>query len=248
MQLKSKNRVQTGDLQSSLGLSPKQERELLSRLSRKGLIVRVKRGIYLVPTKVPPGGKWMPNEYILIAELMKTLKAKYLVSGPAAFQYYGLTSQIPNVISVYNNKISGIKNLGNMKVQLIRVTPKRLGDWTTLKLPNRKSVRISTLARTILDALYDWSRFNTIPRAYDWIRKYKNDGKFSNELVSAALTYGNVSTQRRLGYIFEQIGIDSRLVKKLRKIIPTSKGWIPLVPNLPVRGKINRDWGLVING
>src|ERR1051326_3830333 len=163
-QLQNRDRIRIGEVQSALGLSKKQERELLSRLCRNGFIARLQRGTYLVPTKIPPGGKWMPSEYVLISELMDVLGAKYFISGPAAFQYYGLTTQIPQVICVYNDKISSYRKVGNLNVQLILVPPNRMGGWTTINLPNGKSVQIATLARTILDAIYDWPRFNTLPQ------------------------------------------------------------------------------------
>ena len=53
-QLTQREVIQPGDLCGPLGLTPKQERELLSRLARKGLLVRLKRGAYLVPMRMPP--------------------------------------------------------------------------------------------------------------------------------------------------------------------------------------------------
>ena len=58
VQLRRLSSVRTGDLTGPLGITPTQERELLSRLVRRGLIARVRRGLYLVPPRFPPGGKW----------------------------------------------------------------------------------------------------------------------------------------------------------------------------------------------
>ena len=49
--------VKTGDLVKALGITPERERKLLSRLAGRGLIARVRRGLYLVPTRLPAGGK-----------------------------------------------------------------------------------------------------------------------------------------------------------------------------------------------
>jgi predicted transcriptional regulator of viral defense system len=55
--------VRRGDLSGSmLRLTADQERKLLSRLARARLIARVRRGLYLVPPRLPLGGAWTPDE------------------------------------------------------------------------------------------------------------------------------------------------------------------------------------------
>ena len=48
--------LRTGDLSGPLQITTKQERELLSRLSRAGMISQVRRGLYLVPERLPVRG------------------------------------------------------------------------------------------------------------------------------------------------------------------------------------------------
>jgi hypothetical protein len=62
VQMRGQSVVRAGELTDALRLSAIQERKLLSRLARAGLIVRVWRGLYLVPLKLPLGGKWSPSE------------------------------------------------------------------------------------------------------------------------------------------------------------------------------------------
>jgi len=49
VQLKKKDIVRTGELTPVLGITGSQERDLLRRLSGSGWIVRLKRGVYLIP-------------------------------------------------------------------------------------------------------------------------------------------------------------------------------------------------------
>jgi predicted transcriptional regulator of viral defense system len=59
VQMRQIRMVRAGDLVGSvLRLSPDQERKLLSRLARGGLIARVRQGLYLVPLRLPLGGTW----------------------------------------------------------------------------------------------------------------------------------------------------------------------------------------------
>lgn len=58
--------LRTGDLTGPLRISPKQERELFGRLTRAGLIAQVRRSLYLVPDRLPLGGKWSPDEILAL--------------------------------------------------------------------------------------------------------------------------------------------------------------------------------------
>ena len=57
--------------------------------------------------------------------------------------------------------------------------------------------------------MYDWSRFNSLPQGYDWIRaELARDPGMAEEIVRVALRYGNVSTLRRLGKLLELEGVE----------------------------------------
>ena len=67
-----------------------------------------------------------------------------------------------------------------------------------------------------MDAVYDWSRFNSLPRGYDWIRAdLARDSGQPRRLSAVALRYGNVSTLRRLGKLLELEGVAEPLLRKL---------------------------------
>lgn len=69
-QMRGRLAVRSEEVSEALGLTPTQTRELLSRLSRRGLIARVRRGLYLVPSRIPPGGRWSPNEFLALETLL----------------------------------------------------------------------------------------------------------------------------------------------------------------------------------
>lgn len=58
----------------------------------------------------------------------------------------------------------------SVRLTLIEVADQCLGDTERATTPEGKIV-YSSRARTLVDAVYDWSRFNSLPRAYAWIRK-----------------------------------------------------------------------------
>ena len=51
-----------------------------------------------------------------------------------------------------------------------------------------------------MDAVYDWSRFNSLPRAYEWIRmELASKRVTAAELAASTIKYGNQGTIRRIG-------------------------------------------------
>jgi predicted transcriptional regulator of viral defense system len=248
VQMRRLEAVRTGELVLALGITPQQERELLSRLARRGLIARVRRGLYLVPPRLPPGGKWSPNEFLALTTLMKDQCGRYQVCGPSAFYRYGWENQIPNRLYAYNNCITGQRKIGTVAMTLIKLTDERLGETDVVKMPDAIDAVYSSRARSLVDAVYDWSRFNSLPQGYDWIRAaLARDREVSGDLVRIALKYGNVSTCRRLGKLLELQGVAESLLSKLARKLAPSSALIPWVPTLPKRGTVDRRWGVVVN-
>lgn len=248
VQFRKLRTLRTGDLSGALQITVKQERELLSRLSRAGMIALVRRGLYLVPDRLPLGGRWSPDEGLALNTLFDAQNGRYQICGPNAFNRYGFDEQIPTRVNVYNNREWGDRRIGSVVLTLIKVADKRLGDTEMLETAEGSKAVYSSRARTLLDAVYDWTRFNTLPRAYDWIRKeLKAKRVTSMELVAVTLKYGDIGTIRRMGALLAREGVASALLKKLEKALPKTTSFIPWIPTKPKRGKIDRRWGVVIN-
>ena len=110
-------------------------------------------------------------------------------------------------------------------------------------------VTYSSRVRTLVDAVYDWARFGSLPRGYAWItRELAERGVTPAELVAATLRYGDLGTIRRVGALLEKRGANARLVRKLESALPESTGTIPWIPTRPKRGTLDRRWGLIMNG
>lgn len=248
VQLKQKDTVRTGELSSVLGITQSQERGLLHRLADSGWIVRLKRGVYLVPPRIPAGGKYSPGIALILQKLMLKMNGNYQICGPTAFNFYGFDDQIPIVTYVYNNRISGSRRIGNLEFQFAKVADTRLGDIHTVQAQNKGEIIYSSRARTLLDAVYDWSRFNSLPRGYIWIRQeISQDPRLVSKLVEATNQYGNQATVRRIGYLLDTLNQPSKTIKLLQRQLSNSRALIPWIPVKPARGKANRKWGVIVN-
>jgi predicted transcriptional regulator of viral defense system len=240
--------VRVGDLRKPLRLSAEQERRLLSRLSRAGMIARVWRGLYLVPPSLPVGGRWSPEVGLALATLMGARGGQYQICGPNAFNRYGFDEQVPNRVYAYNNRLSGDRRIGTLRLTLIQVADPRLGATELASASEGPAAIYGSRARTLVDAVYDWARFDSLPRGYDWIRRQLAEQRVRPiELVDLTLRFGDKGTIRRIGALLEREGVPERLLRKLERVLTTTTGPVPWIPRRPKRGTVDRRWGVVWN-
>lgn len=249
-QMRGWTTVRTGDLRKPMRLGADQERKLLSRLARAGMIARVWRGLYLVPPRLPLGGKWSPDEGLALATLMAARGGRYQICGLNAFNRYGFDEQMPNRVYVYNNRLSGDRSIGSIQLTLIKVADARLGATEEAACAAGDPPAIySSRARTLVDAVYDWSRFGSLPQAYRWIRSELEAKRVkAADLVELTLRYGDKGTIRRVGALLEREGIAEALLRKLDRALPPTSSPIPWIPRRAKRGPVQRRWGVVLNG
>jgi predicted transcriptional regulator of viral defense system len=248
VQMRGQTTLRTGELARPLRLTGPQERNLLSRLAKAAWIVRVRRGLYLVPRTLPLGGKWSPDEALALTALMQAVDGRYQICGPNAFNRYGFDGQVPTRVSVYNNRISGERTIGSVQLTLIKVADARLGGTEGVQSPDGVTAVYSSRVRTLVDAVYDWARFNGLPRGYRWVRRELAAKRVNAaELVALTLRYGDIGTIRRMGALLEREGVAGSLLRKLERALPPSTGLIPWIPTVPKRGTVNRRWGVVWN-
>jgi predicted transcriptional regulator of viral defense system len=247
-QRREKRTLETGDFVNALGLSVEQERKVLSRLAKKGMVARVRPGLYLTPDRLIAGGRWSPGENLALETLIRDRGGRYQISGPNAFYRYGWTEQIPNRIYAYNNQISGERTIGTSEFTLIKVGDDRLGGIETVRDSYGIDVVYASKPRAIVDAIVDWTRFDGLPRALTWLRgELKKDDSFAVEIVDTAIRYANQGAIRRIGYALELEDAPRRLIDRLETAIHPSSSFIPWNPRRAKRGKVSKRWGIVDN-
>lgn len=248
LQMRGQRVVRVGEIVGPLRLTRLQERELFRRMARGGLIARVRPGLYLVPPQLPLGGSWSPDETLAINTLLEDRQGRYQICGPNAFNRYGFDEQIPNRVYAYNNRISGERTIGTVALTLIKVADERLGITEKVWIAKGLSAVYSSRVRTLVDAVYDWARFNSLPRAFGWIRTELAEKRVNPaELVRVTLRYGDIGTIRRIGVLLDREGAKASLLRNLEQALKPSTGLIPWIPTRPKRGTVDRRWGVIRN-
>lgn len=233
---------------SKLGITAKQEREALARLCRSGWIARLQRGVYLLNNELDFRGKRGPTPYRVIQELMSLHSGTYQIVGPVAFRHHGWLATDTTTIHVYNDRISRRIRIAGGGIDFIKVARARLGDVERATLGGTPDVVISSRLRTLVDAVYDWNRFASLPEAFLWVwDEIKKRTGSDQAIARLSIRYGNTGTQRRLGKALEEGAASPRAVTWMHKRLPPTSAKIPWAPSLPNRGATDRRWGLVLN-
>jgi predicted transcriptional regulator of viral defense system len=241
--------VRTGELRAALELTVEQERKVLSRLARGGTIVRLKRGVYLVPPRLPLDGVWSPGEALILRELMRSSgNGRYQLCGWPVFNRYGFTEQVPARVYAYNNRISGDRIIGGIEFSFIKVSDGRLGATEAVRTTGGSELVVPTKARALMDAVFEYARFGTLPEALDWIRKALAEEKVSpDDLADTTRRFGNQGTMRRIGFMLAEFSVSKPAVRRLRRALTSKASLIRLVPGRPAKGPVDREWGVIDN-
>lgn len=241
-QMRGIERAASAEIAKALRLDDNQCRKLLDRMNRKGRIVQLQRGLYLMPAKLPPGGKWTPAPAVILRHLFEAKKGDWQETGASAFHFHGLSEQVPNTTTVYNTLFSMRCKIAGLGFEMIKVSPSRMGS--AVESAGR---RVGTLGRVVMDAVFDSSRFGTLPRAYGWIRERRADDSFLDELTACAIRHGDGPVRRRIGCVLDLLDAGGKRSGRLRKSTPPFRSFIPLVPSETRRGTTNKEWGIILN-
>jgi len=98
----------------------------LSRLTHKGLLIRLAQGIYLYPKQDEELGVLYPSVEEIAEAIVKRDKARIIPTGVHALNKLGLSAQVPmNVVFLTDGAPRSIK-IGKRTIKFKKTTPKNL--------------------------------------------------------------------------------------------------------------------------
>jgi len=231
---------QIGKEAEVLGLGRSGRDSLLHRLERSGWLLRLRRGLYALPPFAIHGSPL--HEF----EIAMALASPAAVSHWSALSFHGLTEQVPREVSVLtttqHDRPRQALVLG-VRYRLVRVPPELFFGLRNEWLGDAR-IQITDLERTLIDCLERpdlCGGFGEVLQAFA-------SAAFRLELPRLA-RYGlrfSAATARRLGWILEEhLGLRSEELEALRSVC--SRGYRPLDPTSPRRGRCNRRWEIQEN-
>jgi predicted transcriptional regulator of viral defense system len=101
-------------------------RQVLRRLEKHGILVRLAHGIYLVPKKDEILGIVYPSIEEIAKEIAKRDKARIAPTGAMAMYLLGLSTQIPLHIVYLTDGAQREINIGKSKIKFKKTAPRNL--------------------------------------------------------------------------------------------------------------------------
>ena len=210
---------------------------LIKKLLEKGRLRKIIKNVYLFVPMKAPGGLWAGNEYLIAKALAR--KANYYIGYATAFNSYSFTDQVAQLIQVVNDKYSIRKTFLGVKYKLIKTLPNRFYGLETRKIKN-EDVVFPTKERAMIDVF----EFYDIKKAFAILKDQSSKLKMPL-FVEYLAKYPVIRARRRAGFFLEKLGIDNKLLNKIKA---GEKGYTPLYDTGSNQGEINKRWRVIING
>lgn len=200
----------------------------LKRLVDKGVLVRVIRGRYTLPSTN------------ILAVASNIYHPSY-VTLLASFEYHGTTTQSPRVIDIFNPVHSGRISLaleaGKYELRFVKVNASLMYGYRKVFFGETAAL-VAEKEKAIVDGLL-------IPEyvSLDEILACIRGGIEPERAIEYAKRTKRQIVMKRLGYLLSTEGIDC-LPDDFNGL---SRTYVPLDPALPRRGKYDSKWRLIVN-
>ena len=214
----------------------------VASLTRKGRIIRLEKGKYIIVPMKAPNQQWTPNEFIVAALWMGD--TFYYIGYFTMYNYWGFTEQIPQTVFVLNLRKNAQKTIGDVKYEAVKIDEKKYFGIQKIKIEDT-DVCISDKERTLVDFVYNpIGSFNNVTSVLKENLKEIDLDKFIHYLNRFPV----VSVRKRAGFFLDEIGCENTLLKKIKKSIGRQDTYVVLDPsNKSRKGKINKEWKIIVN-
>ena len=209
-------------------------RELLSDMTRRGLLMRVKRGLYYVIPYEQDAETFMPDWHLLAEYLVQD--AKYYIGYYSALQVHNLITQpsLKEQIVVSRQIRPSTIKVKEVPFQFIYHNEKHFFGTKKIWIDNFNKVICSDLEKTFIDCLFKPDYAGGIVEIARAIYISRDKIKFNSQAVI-----------KRLGFILEILKIETNIIEDLQKLKTNSV--VLLDTELPKSGKIKSKWSIQQN-
>jgi predicted transcriptional regulator of viral defense system len=232
------------EIEDITGLSRAAARSLISKAGRRGLVTRLKPGLYsLIPFELGRATEHVGDPYLLAEEL--TRSQPHYISHASAFELHRMVTQPNFTIYVSSALYIRSQSIAGYNYRFIHIPGEKIFGLTKIWISKESSVSVSDLERTIIDGLRQPSYVGGISEVAKglWMRR---DSISAETLISYAKRLNVGAVIRRLGYILELYDLaEPAALEPLRQSL--SATYQRLDPILPADGPHLARWRLQLN-
>lgn len=198
-----------GIFSSSYGEGESKQR--ISLLAKRGWLVRIKRGLYIVITDIATLGFSDLSELTI----SQTLNKESYISFENALQYYSMFDQMLSSIEAVTDKRARNYKVQDKEYRFSHIKKTLYFGFTTITLEGRE-VKMAEKEKVLLDMLYFRASSYTASLVLEKLRDYKEDIDFE-KLKKYARVFG-LSMIREIGFLLDLVKVDTKDLYRIGKI------------------------------
>jgi predicted transcriptional regulator of viral defense system len=232
------------DAEEITGLSSSLASSLLHKAVGRGLVSRLKSGLFIiVPPELGSSAEYAGNPYLTAVRLAG--KAPCFISHASAMEIHRMVTQPQLVVFASSSKRIRNQKLQGIEFRFVFIKPDQYFGTVKQWVTKQESVQVSDMERTIIDGLRQPEYCGGVTEVAKGLWMRHGDMQVP-KLVDYALRLRIGAVIRRLGYLLElyEIAPEGELTR-LRKSLTAT--YLPLDPMLPKEGRHLRRWRLQLN-
>lgn len=219
-------------------------RELLSDMTKRGLLMRLKEGVYYIIPYEQNAETFMPDWHLIAEHLVNN--AKHYIGYYSALQIHNLITQPSlkeQIVVSKQIRPSEIK-IKDVPFQFIYHNEKHFFGEKKIWIDSYNKVLCSDLEKTFIDCLFKPDYAGGIVEVIRAI--YTSKDKINYDiLLKYAKKFDSQAVIKRLGFILEMLGIKNKIIVDLQQLKTAS--YVLLDTELPKTGKRISRWSIQQN-
>jgi len=219
-------------------------RELLSDMTKRGLLMRLKEGVYHIIPYEHNAEIFMPEWHLIAEHLVND--AKHYIGYYSALQVHNLITQpsLKEQIVVSKQLRPSEIKVKDIPFQFIYHNKKHFFGAKKIWIDSFNKAMCSDLEKTIIDCLFKPDYAGGIVEIARAIYMSKEKIKY-NILLEYAKNFDSQAVIKRLGFLLEILEINTNIIDELQKLKTSS--YITLDTELPKTGKRINRWSIQQN-
>ncbi len=232
------------DVEEITGLRGSSARTLIYKAQRRGLITRLRSGLYtLIPFEMGRATEYVDDPYVIAREMCEG--HPYFLSHASAMELHRLVTQPQFTFYVSSTMRTPPRSVHGHEYRFVTVKPGDFFGLMQMWVTKQQSVMVSDKERTILDALRQPQYAGGIPEVAKALWMSKKDIKVPR-LLDYVQHFSSGVLPRRLGFLLEIYGMAlPNQLESLRSHVTTT--YDRLDPTLAKSGPFQSRWHLQLN-
>lgn len=232
------------DVEEITGLRGSSTRTLIHKAERRGLVTRLRSGLYtLIPFELGRATEYVGDPYVIAREMCDG--RSYFLSHASAMELHRMVTQPQFTIYVSSTMRTPPRSIHGYEYRFVSVKPESFFGLTQVWVTKQQSVMVSDKEHTLLDGLRQPQYTGGIPEVAKALWISRTDIKVSR-LLDYTRHFSSGALKRRLGFLLELYQMASPAELELLRAGLTAT-YDRLDPTLPKSGTFQSRWHLQLN-